>query len=167
MGTDEHRERAPKSIGYGIVTVSDTRTDRDDTSGRAIEEIMSGSGHRFAKRIIVRDNVDEIRRALREMLEDPKVQAVIVNGGTGVSKRDVTLEAALDFEEKALPGFGELFRMLSFEEIGSAAMMSRATAFVTEGKVVFCLPGSEKAVRLATSRLVAPEVAHMVWEANR
>ncbi len=167
MGTDEHREKAPKSIGFGVVTVSDTRTDEDDTSGKAIIEIMNGVGHRFARKVIVMDDIEQIQKALRELLEDGKIQAVVVNGGTGVSKRDVTLEAALDFEEKGLPGFGELFRVLSFEEIGSAAMMSRATAFVTEGKVVFCLPGSERAVRLATTRLIAPEVAHMVWEANR
>jgi molybdenum cofactor biosynthesis protein B len=167
MGADEHRGKAPKSIGFGVVTVSDTRTEKDDLSGMAIIETMKGASHTFVRKMIVQDEVDQIQRALREMLEDRGVQAVVVNGGTGVSKRDVTLEAALDFEEKALPGFGELFRMLSFEEVGSAAMMSRATAFVTEGKVVFCLPGSERAVRLATTRLIAPEVAHMVWEANR
>jgi len=167
MGTDEHREKAPRSVGFGVVTVSDTRTETDDLSGMAITDIMRSAGHRFIRKVIVRDEVDQIQRALREMLEDNETNAVVVNGGTGVSKRDVTLDAALDFEEKALPGFGELFRMLSFEEVGGAAMMSRATAFVTEGKIVFCLPGSEKAVRLATTRLIAPEVAHMVWEAGR
>ena len=167
MGTDEHRSMAPKSIGFGVVTVSDTRIEDDDLSGMAIVETLKAFGHLFVRKAIVKDEVDQIRKALREMLEDKEVQVVVVNGGTGVSKRDLTLEAVLDFEEKALPGFGELFRMLSFEEIGSAAMMSRATAFATEGKLVFCLPGSEKAVRLATTRLIAPEVAHMVWEANR
>ncbi len=167
MGTDEHKEKAPKSVGFGIVTVSDTRTEKDDLSGLAIIETMKDADHKFVRKVIVKDEVDQIRKALREMLEDQHISAVVINGGTGVSKRDVTLEAALDFEEKALPGFGELFRMLSFEEVGSAAMMSRATAFVTEGKVVFCLPGSERAVRLAITRLVSPEVAHMVWEANR
>jgi len=167
MGTDEHRGKAPKSIGFGVVTVSDTRGEKDDLSGLAIVEVMKAAGHKYVKKIIVKDEIEQIQRALRELLEDEGVAAVVVNGGTGISRRDVTLEAALDFEEKPLPGFGELFRVLSFEEIGSAAMMSRATAFVTEGKVVFCLPGSEKAVRLATTRLIAPEVAHMVWEANR
>jgi len=167
MGTNEHREKAPKSVGFGVITVSDTRTDENDLSGMAVVELMKASDHRFARKIIVMDDVEQIQKALREMLEDQKIQAVVINGGTGISKRDVTLEAALHFEEKSLPGFGELFRMLSFEEVGSASMMSRATAFVTEGKVVFCLPGSEKAVRLATSRLIAPEIAHMVWEANR
>lgn len=167
MGTDEHKGKAPKSVGFGVVTVSDTRTEKDDLSGMAIIEIMTNAGHKFVRKVIVKDEVELIQKALREMLEDGGTSAVVLNGGTGISKRDVTLEAALDFEEKALPGFGELFRMLSFEEVGSAAMISRATAFVTEGKVVFCLPGSERAVRLAITRLVAPEVAHMVWEANR
>ena len=167
MGTEEHKGRAPKSVGFGVVTVSDTRTEKDDLSGVAIIEIMKSTGHKFVRKVIVRDEVEQIQKALREMLEDKETSAVVLNGGTGVSRRDVTLEAALDFEEKGLPGFGELFRMLSFEEVGGAAMMSRATAFVTEGKVVFCLPGSERAVRLAITRLVAPEVAHMVWEANR
>ncbi len=167
MGTDEHRHKAPKSVGFGVITVSDTRTEKDDLSGNAIVETMTSAGHTFVRKVIVKDEVGQIQKALREMLEDAAMSAVIIDGGTGVSKRDVTLEAALDFEEKALPGFGELFRVLSFEEVGSAAMMSRATAFVTEGKVVFCLPGSERAVRLAITRLVAPEVAHMVWEANR
>jgi len=167
MGTDEHKGKAPKSVGFGVVTVSDTRTEKDDLSGMAIIETMKDAGHKFVRKVIVKDQVEQIQKALREMLEDRETSAVVLNGGTGISKRDVTLEAAIDFEEKALPGFGELFRMLSFEEVGSASMMSRATAFVTEGKVVFCLPGSERAVRLAITRLVAPEVAHMVWEANR
>jgi len=166
MATDGNGGKASKSIGFGVVTVGDTRTEQNDTSGSAIIEIMEGAGHKFARRVIVRDEIDHIQTALRDMLENERVQAVIVNGGTGISRRDVTLEAALDFEEKALPGFGEIFRMLTFEEVSGAAMMSRATAFVTEGKVVFCLPGSEKLVRLATTRLIAPEVARMVWEAN-
>ncbi len=167
MGTDEHKEKAGKTVGFSVVTVSDTRTEKDDLSGMAIIETMKDAGHKFVRKTIVKDEVEQIQRALREMLEDKVTNAVILNGGTGVSKRDVTLEAAGEFEEKALPGFGELFGMLSFEEVGSSAMMSRAAAFVTQGKIVFCLPGSERAVRLAVTRLVAPEVAHMVWEANR
>ena len=104
---------------------------------------------------------------MRDFIEDSSVQAIIVNGGTGVAKADVTLEAVAHFEEKQLPGFGELFRTLSHQEIGSAAMMSRASAFVSEGKPVFCIPGSEKAVRLAVTKLIEPELGHLVWEANR
>jgi len=167
MGVEEHRSKAPKVITYAVITVSDTRTEKDDYSGKAISEIMSAEGHKLARRAIVKDNVVDIQSQLREVLEDPGVQVVILNGGTGIAKRDVTLEAVSHFEEKTLPGFGELFRMLSFKEIGSAAQMSRATAFLTEGKLVFCLPGSEKAVRLAVGELIAPEAGHMVWEAQR
>lgn len=167
MGVDDHREKAPKSVTLAIITVSDTRTEEDDYSGKAIAEIMVNAGHRVSSRKIVKDEVGEIQGALRELVEDDNVQAVIINGGTGIAKRDVTLEAVTDFEEKSIPGFGELFRALSYPEIGSAAMMSRAAAIVTEGKIVFCLPGSEKAVRLATTKLIAPELGHLIWEARR
>ena len=167
MGVDDHRSKAPKSVSFAVITVSDTRTEADDISGKAITQLMERAGHKPVRKAIVRDDIPEIQRALRESIEDSRIQAIIINGGTGVAKRDVTLEAVSHFEEKPLSGFGELFRTLSFQEIGSAAMMSRATAFVSEGKIVFCLPGSEKAVRLATERLIAPELGHLVWEANR
>ena len=167
MGVEDHKSKAPKSVKIGVITVSDTRTDKDDFSGNAIMDIARQSGHESLRKAIVKDSPDDIQKALREMLEDPDLQAIVMNGGTGVSVRDLTLEAIAPFEEKILPGFGELFRMLSFEEIGSAAFMSRAVAFVTEGKAVFCLPGSEKAVRLAMTKLIAPELGHLVWEARR
>jgi molybdenum cofactor biosynthesis protein B len=167
LGAEEHREKAPKSARFAVITISDTRTVRDDLSGKAVIELMEAGGHESVKKVIVRDEASEIQRALREMIEDPRVQAIVMNGGTGISKRDVTLEAVARFEEKQIPGFGELFRALSYKEIGSAAMMSRAVAFVSESKIVFCLPGSEKAVRMAVSQLIAPELGHMVWEANR
>lgn len=167
MGVEEHRSHAPKSVDFAVVTVSDSRSEEEDRSGRAIQEMMTATGHRFVRKAIVKDDIGQIQQALRELIEDPAVQVVIVNGGTGVSKRDVTIEAAEPFQEKALPGFGEMFRALSYDAIGSAAMMTRASAFVAEGKVVFCLPGSEKAVTLAVSKLIAPEAGHLVWEANR
>jgi molybdenum cofactor biosynthesis protein B len=167
VDADNHKSKAPKSVKVAIITVSDTRTERDDHSGKAISEILAVAGHTVVRKDIVKDDQEQIRAALRGLIEDANVQAVIMNGGTGVSLRDVTLESVHDFGEKQLPGFGELFRMLSYEDIGSAAIMSRAAAFVTEGKVVFCLPGSEKAVRLATTKLIAPELGHLVWEARR
>jgi molybdenum cofactor biosynthesis protein B len=167
VGVEEHRGMAPKSVKFSVLTVSDSRTEADDSSGDAIVEVLRSMGHHALERVIVRDEPQEIQRTLREMLEDADVQAIIVNGGTGVAKRDVTLEAVAPFQEKPLPGFGEMFRMLSYSEIGSAAIMTRASAFVTEGKVVFCLPGSEKAVRLAATKLIGPELGHLVWEANR
>lgn len=167
MGVDDHRQKAPKCVRLAIITVSDTRTEKDDFSGVAIAEIMVEAGHEVVHKIITKDDAGEIQKALRELIEDESVQAVILNGGTGIARRDVTMEALQHFQEKTMPGFGELFRMLSYQEIGSAAMISRAAAFVSEGKVVFCLPGSEKAVRLACSKLVAPELGHLVWEAQR
>lgn len=167
MGADEHKSKAPKNVRVAVMTVSDTRTEEDDFSGKAIGEVLAKAGHKLVRRVIVKDDVSQIQKALREFIEDESVQAIVVNGGTGISARDVTLEAVVTFQEKALPGFGELFRTMSYQEIGSAAMMSRAAAFVTERKVVFCVPGSEKAVRLATEKLIAPELGHAVWEAQR
>ncbi|OGS57242.1 MAG: hypothetical protein A3K60_06125 [Euryarchaeota archaeon RBG_19FT_COMBO_56_21] len=167
MGVEDHRSKAPTSVTFAVLTVSSTRVDADDYSGRAIIDLLTSAGHRLAKKIIVKDDIQEIQRALRDFIEDGGVQAVIVNGGTGVARADVTLEAVAHFEEKQLPGFGELFRVLSHQEIGSAAIMSRASAFVSEGKPVFCIPGSERAVRLAVTKLIEPELGHLVWEANR
>jgi molybdenum cofactor biosynthesis protein B len=167
MSVEEHKSKAPKSVNLAIITVSDTRTEVDDLSGRAIADIMARAGHRIVRRTIVKDEVEEIQKALRELIEDTGIQAVVMNGGTGIARRDVTLEAVTPFQEKSIPGFGELFRALSYNQVGSAALMSRASAFVTEGKIVFCLPGSEKAVRLAIEKLIAPELGHMVWEAQR
>lgn len=167
MGVEDHRKKALSSVKLAIITVSDTRVKEDDFSGSAIAEIMTGAGHVVVRRMMTKDDSGEIQKALRELIEDDVVQAVILNGGTGVAGRDVTLEAVQPFQEKSLPGFGELFRMLSYQEVGSAAMLSRAAAFVSEGKVVFCVPGSEKAVRLACSKLIAPELGHVVWEAKR
>jgi len=167
MSVEEHKSKAPKSVNLAIITVSDTRTEVDDLSGRAIVDTMAKAGHRIVRRIIVKDEVEEIQKALRELIEDSGVQAVVMNGGTGIARRDVTLEAITPFQEKSIPGFGELFRALSYAEVGSAALMSRSSAFVTEGKIVFCLPGSEMAVRLAVEKLIAPELGHMVWEAQR
>ena len=167
MSVEDHKNKAPKSVNLAIITVSDTRTEADDSSGMAIADIMARAGHIIVRRAIVKDEIEEIQKALRELIEDNGVQAVVMNGGTGIARRDVTLEAVTPFVEKSIPGFGELFRALSFNQVGSAAMMSRASAFVTERKIVFCLPGSEKAVRLAAEKLIAPELGHMVWEAQR
>ena len=167
MGADEHKSKAPTSVTFAVVTVSSTRVEEDDYSGKAIIELLTSFGHKHARKLIVKDDTHDIQRALRELIEDEGVQAVVFNGGTGVAPADVTLEALSEFAEKSIPGFGELFRALSYDEIGSASIMSRATAFISEKKPVFCIPGSEKAVRLAISKIIAPELGHLVWEANR
>jgi len=163
----EHRSHAPASVVCAVVTVSDTRTEATDTSGRAIGELLERAGHRVSSRTIVRDEPDQIRECLQRQLAAPGVQAVITTGGTGITSRDSTYEVVTALLQKRLDGFGELFRVLSFEQIGSAAIMSRACAGVSAGRVLVSLPGSEAAVRLAMERLLIPELGHLVREVSR
>jgi molybdopterin adenylyltransferase len=150
-----------------IVTVSDTRTDATDTSGRAIADLLTAAGHVVVGRTIVKDDADLVRGILERQLASGDVQAVITTGGTGITARDSTYEAVSGMLQKRLDGFGELFRMLSFEQIGPAAMMSRACAGIAAGHIVVSLPGSEAAVRLAMDRLLIPELGHLVEQAGR
>jgi molybdenum cofactor biosynthesis protein B len=149
------------------LTVSDTRTPNTDTSGLAIRDLLAAAGHEVVGQAIVRDEPDQVRAAIKEQLADERVQVVITTGGTGISSRDGTYEVIDKLLEKRLDGFGELFRMLSFQEIGAAAMMSRATAGTAQRRAIFVLPGSENAVRLATSRLIIPELAHVVQQLSK
>lgn len=167
MGADEHRAKAAKKVVCAVITVSDTRTKENDGSGAAIMESLKSHGHEIKRYAIVKDDIPMIQQALRDAMEDTAVQAVILNGGTGVTSRDSTIEAIEDFKGKEMPGFGELFRALSYQEVGAAAMLSRAIAFVSENKVVFALPGSTAAVKLATEKLIAGELGHMISEATR
>lgn len=166
MSSTEHRAQAPARVGCAVLTVSDTRTPETDASGRAIADLLSGAGHRVAARAIVRDEPAEIDAALDRWLASPDVEAILTTGGTGISRRDSTIEVVERRLEKRLDGFGELFRMLSYHDIGAAAMMSRACAGLLGGRIVIALPGSEAAVRLAMTRLVVPELAHMVQQAR-
>ena len=163
----EHKAQAPRSVQCFIVTVSDTRTETTDTSGRAIAELLVSAGHRVEGRTIVKDDAELVRDAIVRQLANPDVQAVITTGGTGITSRDSTYEAVNAMLQKRLDGFGELFRMLSYEQIGPAAMMSRATAGLARGHIVIALPGSEAAVRLAMEKLVIPELAHLIQQARR
>ena len=147
--------------------MSDTRTPETDTSGRAIAALLEQAGHTVVGRRILRDEPAGVTALLRELLELDDVQAIVSTGGTGISRRDSTYEAVARLFEKELPGFGELFRMLSFQEIGPAAMLSRATAGLAAGRIIVLLPGSEHAVRLGMERLVLPELGHLVSEARR
>lgn len=162
---EEHRGEAPESIAVAVVTVSDTRTLEDDASGALIAELLEGAGHGVASRVVVRDEPVAITSALESATAREGVRAIIVTGGTGVAPRDVTPDTIEPLLERVIPGFGELYRLLSYHEIGSAAMLSRSLAGIVEGRVVFALPGSRGAVRLAMEKLILPELGHLVAQA--
>jgi molybdenum cofactor biosynthesis protein B len=163
----EHRATSPASVRCYVLTISDTRTAGNDTSGAAIAQLLESSGHQVAARGIVRDDPAAIRAELGSRLNDSSTQVIITTGGTGITSRDSTYEVVCSLLEKRLDGFGELFRMLSYQEIGPAAMMSRACAGTAAGKIIVSLPGSENAVRLAMTRLLLPELGHLVRELSR
>lgn len=163
----EHRAYAPKSVRCAILTVSDTRSVETDGSGRLIRELIEESGYTVADHEIVKDDADAIRMAVLRALARVDVDAVIATGGTGISPRDVTPDTVEPLLEKVLPGFGELFRWLSFEEIGAAAALSRALAGTVGRKIVYVMPGSSGAVRLGVTRLVLPELAHAIGQLRR
>ncbi len=168
MGVHEHKEEAAREVGRltaGIVTVSDTRTAETDESGQLLRELLTGDGHQVEGYAIVPDEVEAIRRTVLRLAE--RVDFIVVSGGTGMTPRDVTIEACRPLFSKELEGFGELFRMLSYQEIGSAAVMSRAAAGAMGRTMVFCLPGSKAAVRLATERLILPEIRHLISHIRR
>jgi molybdenum cofactor biosynthesis protein B len=162
-----HREAAPETVRVAVLTISDTRTPETDTGGDTIEEFMRGAGHEVIKREIVRDEASRIRTKLVDLLARSDVDAVVTTGGTGISARDTTYEVVDRMLEKKLDGFGEIFRMLSYEEIGAAAFLSRAVAGAVGTKFVACLPGSRNAVRLAMERLLVPEISHVVFELRK
>ncbi len=163
--TEQHRREAPKTVACRIITVSDTRTPETDSSGQLIRRLLSEHGYTIAGYEIVRDDYDGIRALLREAADDPAVEAVLLNGGTGIAGRDTTFEAVRSLLDKEMPGFGEIFRMLSFtEDIGSAAILSRAIAGTIGRTAVFSMPGSSGAVRLAMTRLIVPELGHVMRE---
>ena len=167
MSQTEHKARAPVSVRCFVLTVSDTRTVETDASGRAIVELLTAAGHEVAGRTIVKDDPDLVRGTIERQLASPDVHAIITTGGTGITSRDSTYEAVSGMLQKRLDGFGELFRMLSYQQIGSAAIMSRASAGLVAGRIVVSLPGSEAAVRLAMERLLIPELGHLVEQARR
>jgi molybdenum cofactor biosynthesis protein B len=163
----DHKATAPSSVRCYVLTISDTRIVSTDTSGRAIAELLEANGHQVAGRGIVRDDPEAIRTAIAQQLDDVSAQVIITTGGTGITSRDSTYEVVCNLFEKRLDGFGELFRMLSYEAIGPAAMLSRACAGTASGKIIISLPGSENAVRLAMNKLLLPELGHLVRELSR
>jgi molybdenum cofactor biosynthesis protein B len=167
VSVQEHKSHAPASVGCFVLTVSDTRTEANDTGGQAIRQLLETSGHAVTGHAIVRDEPDEVTLIVRTELANGQSQVIITTGGTGITSRDGTFEAIDRLLEKRLPGFGELFRMISFEEIGAAAMLSRATAGSAARKAIFVLPGSPDAVRLAMTKLILPELGHVVQQLSR
>ena len=162
MSVHEHKQKAKKSVRCFVITVSDTRDETNDTSGQAIKKFLTDDGHSTTGYRIVKDEPVEIETLLNEALGMSEVDAVVVNGGTGISPRDGTYEVVSRFLEKKLDGFGEIFRYLSYLDIGSAAIMSRAAAGTARGKGLISLPGSRGAVTLAMEKLILPELRHMV-----
>jgi len=159
MATASHHRSDVPHVGCAVITVSDTRTVDTDTSGRRIQELLRAPGHRIEHYAILRDEPDQITRALAAL--PAAVEVVIINGGTGLARRDTTYEAVQRLLDKEISGFGELFRLLSYEQIGAAAMLSRATAGVVGRRVVFSLPGSTAAVELAMTKLILPQLGHV------
>ena len=162
-----HRESAPEHVRLAVLTISDTRTPENDTGGDTIEELMRGAGHEIVERRIVRDDAARIRTEIVNLLARPDADAVITTGGTGISARDTTYEVVDRMIEKKLDGFGEIFRALSYDEIGAAAILSRAVAGTVGTKLVACLPGSRNAVRLAVEKLLVPEISHVIFELRK
>ncbi len=160
MSVEEHKARAPKHLSVGLITASNTRTEETDDSGRYAQEALRNAGHQVAFYAVVKDDAWEIREALDRAL--PQSSVVIMSGGTGLSPTDVTIETVAPLFQKKLDGFGEIFRSLSYQDIGTAAIMSRATAGVIDGKLVVCLPGSPQAVRLAMEKILLAEMGHIV-----
>jgi molybdenum cofactor biosynthesis protein B len=162
MSVEEHKAKGKRSINCFVVTVSDTRDESTDQSGQLIKSLLVGEQHQLAGYRIVKDEPAQIEALLREALAQESVEAIIVNGGTGISPRDGTYEVIAGLLDKRLDGFGEIFRYLSYQDIGSAALMSRAVAGSAQGKVLISLPGSKGAVSLAMEKLILPELRHMV-----
>lgn len=167
MGVDDHKCHALKQVGCAVITVSTTRTSETDESGKLIMNILTKNGHIAFIYKVIKDDKTLIQKTVKDILTEKGISAIIINGGTGISKNDVTIEAITPLLDKELSGFGELFRTLSYKEIGSAAIMSRAIAGVSNGKIIICTPGSTNAVKLAMEKLVIPELGHMAWEITK
>lgn len=165
--TDEHRAASPQALGCAVVTVSDSRTAENDTGGQCVVDMLEAAGHKVLGRAIVRDEPDLIKEVLNRFVAAPEVDAVLLTGGTGISSRDHTFNTVSGMLTTTLPGYGELFRMLSYQQVGAAAMLSRATGGLIERTAVLTMPGSPAGVRLAMEKLILPELGHMVGQARR
>jgi molybdenum cofactor biosynthesis protein B len=163
----EHRSRSPAEVRVAVLTVTDTRSRKQDTGGALVLDLLGSAGHTVVDYQIVRDEPDLIIRQVSDWIGRADIDAVITTGGTGIAKRDRTFEAVSSLLERTLEGFGEIFRMLSFGEIGAAAMLSRAVAGTADSTAIFALPGSRNAIRLALERIILPEIGHVVFELRK
>jgi molybdopterin adenylyltransferase len=163
----EHKAQAPKLAGCVVITCCDTRTPESDTSGYRIMHMLKDAGHSVLSYQLVKDEPSKIKSAVKKAVANKKVQAIIINGGTGIAKRDSTFEAIEGLLEKKLDGFGEVFRALTYQEIGSPAIMTRATAGTYKGRIIFSTPGSENAVKLAMEKLILPELGHILQQLSK
>jgi molybdenum cofactor biosynthesis protein B len=166
MSAEHPKDQKAKAV-FALVITSDTRTAKDDESGRMAVSLIEEAGHSVASRTVIPNDSEKIRAEVRRLLEDASTQVIVTSGGTGIGAKDRTVDAVSALLEKEMPGFGEHFRRLSLDEVGGSALISRATAGVAGGKLVFCLPGSRNAMGLALSKIILPNVGHMLWELSR
>ena len=164
MPYEDHIAEAKDAVTCAVLTISDTRTEAEDKSGKIIQELLKDAGHSVGHYAVVKDEADQIRKLIADIAEKGDCHVILTNGGTGIAARDTTYEAVTSLLEKRLDGFGEVFRFLSWEDIGSGAMLSRAVAGVYRDTMIFCMPGSSGAVKLAMEKLIVPELSHLVWE---
>jgi molybdenum cofactor biosynthesis protein B len=167
QSTTQHRCDSPKSVRCAVVTVSDTRTLETDRGGLLVAELLAAGGHQLASREIVPDDPGQIGALLKRLADPAAVDAILLTGGTGIAARDQTYETVSALLDKTMPGYGELFRMLSYDDIGPAAMLSRAVGGVVNNVILLTMPGSTAAVKLAMEKLIVPEVGHLVFEARK
>ena len=159
----EHKGKARRTVRCAVITLSDTRTEETDTSGKRIKDLLAEQGQPVVAYRILKDEPEQLAAVVQALLTQSEVDAIITTGGTGIAPRDTTFEAIQGLLEKEISGFGEMFRMLSYADIGAAAMLTRATAGVANGKVIISLPGSTGAVELGMTKLVLPELGHMMF----
>jgi len=167
VNSHEHIRKRRVQAGFALLITSDSRDEASDKSGRVARDLLVRANHKVVAYKIVKNDPQAIMESVKEFLESEEVEVVITSGGTGISSRDVTVDTLSSLFDKRLDGFGELFRSLSYGEVGEATMISRATAGIISKTVVFCIPGSAKAMELALTRLIFPSVGHILWEVNR
>ncbi len=163
----EHKKVSPITVTYALIVISDSRTEADDESGKLYKELLGKNGHKLLSYTMLKNDAAAVRQKITDLLKQADLQVIITSGGTGLSHRDVTVETVTPMLEKTMDGFGELFRSLSYEEIGVSSILSRAVAGVINGKVILSLPGSLGATRLALEKIIIPEIGHVVREATR